>query len=76
MKYIVACASVCILLGVPSSVLGWTLIGAGPDRMKQYFQYVDFENLYREKDVVHFSNSENISKKPMIMKNQKKICLE
>ena len=39
---------------MPSSVLGWTLIGAGPDRMKQYFQYVDFENLHREKDVVHF----------------------
>ena len=44
----------CILFATPSIVLGWTLIGTGPDRMKQYFQYVDFENLHRERDIVHF----------------------
>ena len=54
MKFILACLWMCILFGMPSIVLGWTLIGTGPDRMKQYFQYVDFENLHREKDVVHF----------------------
>ena len=62
----------CILFATPSNRIRWTLIGTGPDRMKQYFQYVDFENLHRE-SIVHFSNSENISKKPMIMKNLKKL---
>ena len=54
MKFIFACLWMCILFATPSIVLGWTLIGTGPDRMKQYFQYVDFENLHRERDIVHF----------------------
>ena len=75
MKFIFACLWMCILFATPSIVLGWTLIGTGPDRMKQYFLYVDFENLHRERDIAFFSNSENISKTYDNEKSEK-TCLE